>query len=271
MMSVRRLCTGLALALLVLLAFAPAAHAQSVTTGTLTGSVAGTADAGGGVLPGATVTALHVPTGTTYTATTGSDGRFVIPNVRPGGPYKVTAAVQGYKTSTVEGVEARVGAATDVVVELPLAAVEETIDVVATGEDLINPNRTGSQSQVSTKQIETLPTVRRNLQDFARTNPYFAVDPQDASQTRINVAGRNNRYNQIQIDGAVNNDLFGLADTGTPGGQTDSQPISLDAIAQLQLVLSPYDVRQGGFTGGGINAVTRSGSKDWEGSIYGSK
>src|SRR5690606_11936356 len=86
--------------------------------------------------------------------------------------------------------------------------------------------------------------------------------------TAVSVAGRNERYNSIQIDGAVNNDLFGLAATGTPGGQTDTQPISFDAIAQIQLVVSPYDVRQGGFSGGGINAVTKSGSNQLSGTVF---
>jgi outer membrane receptor protein involved in Fe transport len=262
----------LALALLAVAGLAaPAAHAQSVTTGTLTGGVSGTEDAGGGVLPGASVTAVHEPTGTRYTATTGPDGRFVIPNVRSGGPYRVSAAAQGYKETSVSNVFAVLGTAVDVAIELPLAAVEETINVVANADEIINPNRTGSTSSVSTETIENGATVRRQIQDFARMNPYFAVDPTDPSSSRINVGGRNNRYNTIQIDGAVNNDLFGLADTGTPGGQTDTQPISLDSIQQLQLVVSPYDVRQGGFTGGGINAVTRSGSNTFTGSLYGSK
>ncbi|HEV8630648.1 MAG TPA: TonB-dependent receptor, partial [Thermoanaerobaculia bacterium] len=259
------------LALLVLLVWVPALQAQSITTGTLTGSVSAAEDAGGGVLPGATITAIHEPTGARYSATTGPDGRFVIPNVRPGGPYHLTAAAQGYKDTDITGVVAPLGAASEVTILMPLAAVTETIEVVATGDELINPNRAGSTSAVTSEQIESLPTVRRQLQDFARTNPYFSVDASDASASRINVAGRNNRYNQIQIDGAVNNDLFGLADTGTPGGQTDAQPISLDAIQQLQLVVSPYDVRQGGFTGGGVNAVTRSGGNDFTGSVYGGK
>src|SRR5436190_2378623 len=84
----------------------------------------------------------------------------------------------------------------------------------------------------------------------------------------MNVAGRNNRYNSIQNDGAVNNDLFGLAASGTPGGQANTQPIAIDALEQLQLVVSPYDVRQGGFTGGGVNAVTRSGTNDLHGSLF---
>ncbi|HET9768221.1 MAG TPA: carboxypeptidase regulatory-like domain-containing protein, partial [Thermoanaerobaculia bacterium] len=262
----------LALALLAVACLvAPAAYAQSVTTGTLAGSVSGSADAGGGVLPGATVTAVHGPTGARYSATTGNDGRFTIVNVRSGGPYTLSASAQGYKDTSVSNVTAVLGTPVEVTIEMPLAAVEETINVVATADEIINPNKTGSTSAVSTETIENGATVRRQLQDFARMNPYFSVDAQDATASRINVAGRNNRYNTIQIDGAVNNDLFGLADTGTPGGPTDAQPISLDAIQQLQMVVSPYDVRQGGFTGGGINAVTRSGSNDWDGSVYGSQ
>ena len=155
-------------------------------------------------------------------------------------------------------------------IALPVSSME-SITVTARPDDIINPNRTGSTSTVSTEQIQTLPTVNRSLQDFARTNPYFTVDARDDSQTTLNVAGRNNRYNNIQIDGAVNNDLFGLAATGTPGGQANTQPISIDAIEQIQLVVSPYDVRQGGFTGGGVNVVTRSGMNKFAGSLYGTK
>jgi outer membrane receptor protein involved in Fe transport len=250
-----------------LIALAPAAFAQ-VTTGTITGSVLA---ADGSALPGVTIEAVHVPTGTRYNDVTGGEGRFTIPNVRVGGPYTVTANLEGFRPFTAQGVQVQLGTPTEVPVKLQLAAVSEAITVTATADDIINPNRTGSSSSVGEEQIETLPSVNRSLQDFARTNPYFRVDPSDVTATRMNVAGRNNRYNQIQIDGAVNNDLFGLADTGTPGGQTDAQPIALDAIEQLQLVVSPYDVRHGGFTGGGINAVTRSGTNEFSGSVFGSK
>lgn len=263
--SARRLAAGLLAALA--LGTAGVAHAQ-VTTGSLVGSVRAESD--GSALPGVAITAVHVPTGTAYSAMTSNDGRFVLPNVRVGGPYSVTAVLDGFRSTETTGVQVNLGATTEVAVALPLAEVAETIEVVGEYDALINPNRTGSSSAVSLDQIESLPTVRRSLQDFARTNPYFNVDPSDPSATRISVAGKNNRYNSIQIDGAVNNDLFGLADTGTPGGQADTQPISLDAIEQLQMVVSPYDVRQGGFTGGGLNAVTRSGSNAFHGSIYGS-
>ncbi len=249
--------------MLVLVA-GPFAVAQ-VTTGAISGAVL--AD-DGSALPGVTVEIVHTPTGATYTAYSGVDGRFMTPNVRIGGPYKITATLDGFQNAEVTGVQVNLGAATDVPVTMRLATVSEAIVVTAEANPLINPNRTGAESQVSTETIQALPTVSRSIQDFARTNPYFVVDAQDFSSTRLYVAGKNNRYNSIQIDGAVNNDLFGLADTGTPGGQTDTNPVSLDAVEQLQMVVSPYDVRQGGFTGGGINVVTRSGSNQFEGSLF---
>jgi outer membrane receptor protein involved in Fe transport len=251
----------------VLLLGLPAIAGAQVTTGSIAGSVVAESDAS--PLPGVAVAAMHLPTGTTYNVFTSAAGRFLIANVRVGGPYTVTAVLDGFASRDATEVEVDLGNTTEVEIALPLATVEETIEVVGSGVELINPTRTGSGSQVSLQEIEALPTVGRSLQDFARTNPYFAVDAQDASSTRFYVAGKNNRYNTILIDGAVNNDLFGLADSGTPGGQADAPPISLDAIEQVQMLVSPYDVRLSGFTGGGINAVTRSGSNDWHGSIYG--
>jgi outer membrane receptor protein involved in Fe transport len=250
-----------------LIALTPTAFAQ-VTTGSLTGSVVA---ADGSALPGVTIEAVHTPTGTRYDSVTGSNGRFVIPNVRVGGPYRVTATLEGFRTFTESNVTVPLGASADVSATLQLDTVAETITVTASTDEIINPNRNGSTSSVSSEQIESLPTVNRTIQDFARTNAYVNVDPQDASSTRLYVAGKNNRYNSITIDGAVNNDLFGLADTGTPGGQANALPISLDALEQIQIAVSPYDVRQGGFTGGGINVVTRSGTNDWSGSAFYSK
>lgn len=236
-----------------------------VTTGNLAGTVTTRDD--NSALPGVTVEAVHVPTGTRYQAVSTESGRFNIPNVRVGGPYTVSANLEGFSPVTRQNLEVRLGATTEVPLMLGLSGVSEAITVTASAP-VIDTTRAGSATQVSEEQMESLPTVNRSIQDFARTNPFFAVDAPDSSATRLTVAGRNNRYNNIQIDGAVNNDLFGLADTGTPGGQTDAQPISLDAIEQLQLVVSPFDVRQGGFTGGGINAVTRSGTNDFTGSLF---
>lgn len=254
------------LVLIATLVMSPVAFGQA-TTGALAGAVTSADD--GAFLPGVTIEALHVPTGTRYSSVTGENGRFMIPNVKVGGPYKVTATLEGFQPAETGGVDVRLGATSEVpTFKIKMGAFEESIVVTAEADPIINPNRSGSTSAVGTEQIESLPTVNRSIQDFARTNPYFVVDAQDFSSTRLSVAGRNNRYNTIQIDGAVNNDLFGLSDTGTPGGQTDAQPISLDALAQIQLVVSPYDVRQGGFTGGGVNVVTRSGTNDLEGSIF---
>ncbi|MGZ7040415.1 MAG: TonB-dependent receptor [Thermoanaerobaculia bacterium] len=246
---------------------APLAFGQA-TTGNITGSVITKSD--GSALPGVTVEAIHVPTGTRYSAVSNSEGRFTIPNARVGGPYRVTASLEGFKNIEIANVEVRLGESTEVQLPMNLAAVSEAITVTARADDVINPNRTGSTSSVSEEQIQTLPTVNRQIQDYARTNPYFNSSL-TGDGTFMFVAGRNNRYNNIQIDGAVNNDLFGLSASGTPGGGSGTQPISLDAIQALQLLVSPYDVRQSGFTGGGVNAVTRSGSNKLEGSLFGTK
>jgi hypothetical protein len=247
---------------IALLAFAPMTQAQ-----TTTGNLAGTVSASGEALPGVTVEAVHTPTGTRYDTVSGANGRFTIPNVRVGGPYRVSATLEGFRPFVATNVTVALGQTAEVDVNMALSTVSEAITVTAQADDIINPNRTGSSSSVSEDSIESLPTVNRQLQDFARTNPYFNTSL-TGDGTFMIVAGRNNRYNNIQIDGAVNNDLFGLSSSGTPGGGTGTQPISLDAIQEIQLLVSPYDVRQSGFTGGGMNAVTRSGTNDFEGSLF---
>ena len=259
----RRLLFAVACALI---AIAPALVAQ-VTTSSIAGNVTA---ADGSALPGVTVEAVHVPTGTRYDTVSGSDGRYTIPNVRVGGPYTITASLEGFKATTVNNVSASLGNTASVDLKMVLAAVTEAITVTAAVDPILNPDHTGSTSAVSTEQIQMLPTINRQIQDFARTNPYFTTSL-TGDGTFMFVAGRNNRYNTIQIDGAVNNDLFGLSSSGTPGGGSGTQPVSLDAIQEIQLVVSPYDVRQSGFTGGGVNAVTRSGTNKWEGSVFGTK
>jgi hypothetical protein len=250
---------------IALLAFAPMTQAQ-----TTTGNIAGTVSAAGEALPGVTVEAVHVPTGTRYDTVSGENGRYLIPNARVGGPYRVTASLEGFRPFEATNVTVNLGTTTELAVPMQLSTVSEAITVTASADDVINPNRTGSTTAVSEDQIESLPTVNRQIQDFARTNPYFNTSL-TGDGTFMFVAGRNNRYNNISIDGAVNNDLFGLSSSGTPGGGSGTQPVSLDAIAQIQLLVSPYDVRQSGFTGGGVNAVTRSGTNEFEGSLFGTK
>lgn len=238
------------------------------TTGRLIGSVAMKSDQSS--LPGATVEAVHVPTGTRYTALTQANGRYTILNVRVGGPYTITAQISGFRAQTQKDIMVGLGETRQVNFGMELESVTEAVVVTAEQMPLISPDRMGTTAAIAEDEIRSLPTVRRQIQDFARTNPYFVSDAADGSGTRLSVAGKNNRYNTIQIDGAVNNDLFGLADTGTPGGQTDTQPISLDAVQELQLVVSPFDIKQGGFTGGGINVITRGGTNEFHGSVYGS-
>ncbi len=252
------------LALCAALVLAPVAFAQ--TTGSISGMV--TAQADGSALPGAQVTAVLETTGTRYTTISSADGRFRMLNVRVGGPYSVTVAMDGFHSQDAGDVFVQLGEDANLAFQLQLASIDETVIVVGESSPLINPSKTGSTSNVNQEAIESLPTISRGLEDFARTNPFFTVASENEDEEAISVAGRSSRYNNISIDGAVNNDLFGLSDSGTPGGQTRSTPISLDAIQELQLLLSPTDVRQGGFSGGGINAITRHGSNAWKGSVF---
>ena len=254
---------SLAAVLCLLMLGGSPASAQTVTTGSLTGVVT---DAQGGVLPGATVTATHTPTGTSYEAVTDAEGRFNILNVRVG-PYTVNVAMSGFRQESQNDIDVTLGEQRTVDFKLQLETIAETVEV--TGQSsIIDSSRAGAADNVSSAEVLNLPTISRSLVDIVRVSPYFSGTSLNDEPLSISVAGRNNRYNNVQIDGAVNNDVFGLAASGTPGGQTETQPISLDAIQELQLVVSPYDVRQGGFSGGGINAITRSGTNDFHGTGY---
>lgn len=262
-MQPRRSLTIMALALL---ASVTGTALVAQTTGSLSGTVM--VEGEGNALPGASVVAVHVPTGTRYSSSTDAEGRFRVFNVRVGGPYTVTIEAGGFQTTRQENVFVGLGEDANIQVQVKPETIEEVITVTAEANDLINPYKTGASSTVGVEAIEDLPTLSRGLEDFARLNPYFAQSNNNGGATALSVAGRNNRYNNVQIDGAVNNDLFGLAAQGTPGGQAETQPISLDAVQEIQLVVSPYDVRQGGFAGGGLNAITRSGTNDWKGSLF---
>ncbi len=242
---------------------AATAGAQTTTTGSIAGVVQ---DTQGGVLPGATVEAIHTPTRTSYQAVTDAEGRYQILNVRVG-PYSVAVTMPGFKDQQQDGIAVGLGEQRSVDFKLELQAVTETVEVV--GETpIIDSSRAGTAANISTQAIQNLPTISRNIVDIARTSPYFNPISLNEDPLALSVAGRNNRYNNVQIDGAVNNDVFGLSPSGTPGGVTEAQPISLDAIQELQLVVSPYDVRQGGFSGGGINAITKSGTNAVRGTGY---
>ncbi|MEO6237520.1 MAG: carboxypeptidase regulatory-like domain-containing protein, partial [Vicinamibacterales bacterium] len=242
------------------------ADAQTVTTGNITGTVT---DAQGGVLPGAIVTAVHTDTGTSYEAVAGADGRYTILNVRVG-MYGITTTMSGFREQKQDKVQVQLGAEQTADFKLPLSSVSETVDVVAS-TPLIDLSRAGTADNISNLVKESLPTINRSIADVVRISPMFNSQGGSGGDgaSVVSVAGNSPRYNGLQIDGAANNDLFGLASSaGAPGGTAETQPISLDAIQEIQLVVSPYDVRQGGFTGGGINAITKSGTNSLHGTGF---
>ncbi|MGB3586930.1 MAG: TonB-dependent receptor [Tunicatimonas sp.] len=235
------------------------AWAQGTTTASMNGEVT---DGNGAVIPGASVQVLHEPTGTDYINATNESGFFRISNMRVGGPYTLTVSFVGYENLVQEGIYLDLGQTFSVDAVLS-ESVTQLQDVVVSAGGLIDGNQTGAETNVSREQIMSLPTVNRDLNDFTRLTPQANI-----TNGGISIAGVNNRFNTIYIDGAVNNDVFGLANSGTNGGQAGISPISLDALEQIQVVVAPYDVTLGGFSGGGINAVTRSGKNFFEGSAY---
>ncbi|WP_038028692.1 TonB-dependent receptor [Thermonema rossianum] len=242
------------------------AAAQGVTTASMNGQVV---DENKQPLPGAVVLAIHEPTGTEYGAVTNENGIFNIRNMNVGGPYKVEISFVGYKTFTLENIYLQLGQTFRIDARLQTEEYElAAVEVTAKKDDLFDGNRTGAKTVVDETIINYVaPTASRNLTDYLRFTPQSSVLETNDGPA-ISFAGQNNRFNSIFIDGAVNNDVFGLSGSGTNGGQTGIQPISPDAIEQLSVSLSPYDVTIGGFTGGGINAVTRSGTNNVEGSAY---
>lgn len=238
---------------------------QGVTTSSMKGTVV---NENGETLPGANVLAVHIPSGTEYGAATNSNGSFNIRNMRSGGPYRLRVTFVGYETFLKEGFQLRLGETATIDVEMREGETQlGEVEVVAAG-DVFDKTKTGVGKNVSTEDIEDAPTVGRSLTDYTRLNPQAFVVNNDDDGAAISIAGQNNRFNSIFIDGAVNNDVFGLSAQGTNGGQAGATPISMDAIEQFQINSSPYDVSQGGFTGGSINAITRSGTNKYEGSAY---
>jgi len=256
---------------LVALAVLSAAMVQAqVTTGSITGNVKSLS---GENLQGATIVAIHTPTGSKYSTVSNSSGQYTVPNLRIGGPYTLTVSYTGYKNADFN--ELQVGLGSPLVVDATLTNESKelegvTVTSVANGS-VISPQRNGTSTYVSTRQIQSLPSVNRNVQDFARLTPQVKAgnSGNDGSGAGLSFAGQSNRYNQFSIDGANASDAFGLTSSGTNGGAANVNPISLEAVQELQIVLSPYDVTQGGFTGGGINAVTKSGTNKFHGAVYG--
>ena len=209
--------------------------AQGVTTSSISGVVADDKNEG---LPGATVVAVHTPSGTQYGTTTNAGGQYNFPAVRIGGPYILTISYVGYTEQKVENLFANLGTAANANVQLAEAGKQlNEVVVTAARGSVINTNRTGAATGISNTQITTLPTLNRSFADFTRL---------DARANGLSFAGRNAGYNNFTVDGALFNNAFGL--NPTVGGQASAQPISIDAIDQIQVTIAPYDVRQGAFT-----------------------
>lgn len=226
-----------------------------VTTSSISGTVK---DPKGLPLEGATIRAEHQPSGTTYSAYSGKGGRFIIPGMRTGGPYRVQVTFTGLQTSVFEGITLVLGEAFDITADLKEQDnMLENVVVTATSRSKAAVDKTGASTNINNRTITSMPTISRSLNDFTRLTP---------QSNGNSFGGRDNRLNNIQVDGANLNNNFGLSSDPLPGG--GNQPISIDAIEEVSINIAPYDVRQSGFTGAGINAVTKSGTNKFKGSAY---
>ena len=229
--------------------------AQGVTTASLKGKVV---DDKGADLDGVNVVLIHEPSGSQYGAITMPDGRFTIVGVRVGGPYKIILSSVGYAKNEQTGIYLNLNQTLNLDFGLKQTDQQlEEISVIVDKTDM-STEKTGAETFIKSREIGSLPTISRGQGDFTRLTPQSDGN---------SFGGRNNLYNNFSLDGSIFNNSFGL-DYATPGGQADAQPVSLDAIEQIQVSIAPFDVREGGFTGAGINAVTKSGTNDIEASVY---
>ena len=239
--------------------FVVSAYAQ-VTTTSLGGRVV---DEGGEPLAGAVVNAVHTPSGTSYYAIANDKGQYHIYGMRAGGPYAVEISFLGMKTQNYTGISLTLGE--PFVLDATMASTNELESVTVVAEKSFSSSITGAGASFNRSQMENTPTIDRSIYDIAKMSPQVSSNKDGG----ISIAGTNNRYNAFSIDGADAKDSFGLAASGTNGGQTGTNPISIDAIEEIQVSVAPFDVRQSGFTGGAINAVTKSGTNEVKGSAYG--
>ena len=256
--SLGRVRWSLVLGVLAAVVASPASlGAQGVTTSSIFGLVT---DTEGTALVDATVVAVHVPSGTRYRAFVRPGGAYSLPNMRVGGPYRVTTTYIGVVPSTREDVFLNLGETFRLDFQLERRAVEVEELVVAGEEDaVLNAGRTGAETYIGPREVELMPSIKRSTRDLTRLDP--------RSDGNFSFAGRNWLYNNVSLDGSYFNNPFGLDDPA-PGGQTNAEPVPYDAVEQVQVSIAPFDVREGGFTGANINTVTRSGTNQLRGSLY---
>jgi Carboxypeptidase regulatory-like domain len=230
---------------------------QGVTTGAMNGLV--TAQDGTPVSE-ANVVAVHVPSGTEYRAFTRSGGVFNLPNLRVGGPYRVTTTAIGFEPDTRDIENLNLGQNLRVDVQLKRQAVQlAEVEAVGQRDQVLNAGRTGAATFIGPELVNQLPSIKRSTRDLTRLDP--------RSDGNFSFGGRNWLYNDISLDGSYFNNPFGLDDPA-PGGQTNAEPVPYDAVEQVQVSVAPFDVRQGGFTGASINTVTKSGNNDLHATVY---
>lgn len=239
-----------------LIASAINGYSQGVTTAALKGTITGEDGIG---LPGATVIATHLPSGTVYGASSRNDGKYNLPNLRVGGPYEIKVTFVGYSEQKQDGLQLSLGQnlTMNFIMKEDVASLEEIIISARSG--VIGADRTGPETRINNEQLMIMPTITRSASDIYRLSPQAAGN---------SFGGRNDQYNNFSLDGSIFNNPFGL-DAATPGGQTNATPVSLDAIDQIQVSIAPFDVSQSGFTGASINAVTKSGTNKFSGTVYG--
>lgn len=244
---------------------APSALAQSATSSGITGSIQ---DASGAAVSGASLTLRHEPTGSTYSSSPGSTGRFSFQGLRVGGPYTLTAEAGGYRTTIRQNIFVEL--ATEASVSLVLNATADDVvemDAFVVDADgaitIFDGERSGTGSIINNRRVQDTATVSRSITDFARLNPLVQIN--DTDRGEITAVGQNNRFNSIQVDGINLNDQFGLEPNGF---SAIKNPISIDTIEEFSVDIAPYDPRRSGFTGAAINAVTKSGTNDFQGTAY---
>ncbi len=229
---------------------------QGVTTSGLSGRVV---DEAGEPMPGATIVAIHTPSGTQYATTADNAGNYRIQNMRVGGPYTIKVSFIGYNPSSYTDVTLKLGE--NYVQNATLATATTTLkEVVVTAvmrNSILSSERSGPQTNLNKRQLADLPSISRSITDFTKYSPQAQGN---------SFVGRDGRFNTITVDGAAFNNNFGLSSNPLPGG--NAQPISLDAIEEISVNVAPYDIRQSQFTGASINAVTRSGDNTFKASVY---